>query len=253
MEKKIKKKPVKKATKKPAVKSTKRIEKKKVKRRKIRLGRVFLLIGGVALLFYLLSLVLSFPIKNIYVSGNSILTDQEIIELASLEEYPSYFSYSKREIKANIEKNTYVINATIKKKRFKEIYIEIEENTPLFYDQSKEKTILKDKTEVDAIFSVPVLLNYVPDTLYDSFLEKLATIDDDIFYRISEIKYDPNEVDENRFLFTMNDGNYVYVTLKTMDKINHYVEIMKEVLSKYKEEKGILFLDEGEYFEVFQK
>ena len=50
----------------------------------------------------------------------------------------------------------------------------------------------------------------------------------------------------------MNDGNYVYINLRTMKKINNYVEIMKEVLSKYDEEKGILFLDEGEYFKVFQ-
>lgn len=102
-------------------------------------------------------------------------------------------------------------------------------------------------------FSIPVLLNYVPDTIYEDFLSHMAELDPDILTRISEMKYDPNEVDEKRFLFSMNDGNYVYVTLNTISKMNHYVEIMKEVLAKYKEEKGILFLDEGEYFKVFSK
>lgn len=230
----------------------KKVPTKKVKVRRLRLGRILLFLFLIILFFYLLSLIFSFPIKNIFVSGNNILTDQEIIELASLEEYPSYFEYTQKQLESKLEKNTYILNAKVRKKNFKEIYIEIEENKPLFYDQSKEKIVLKDKTEVDANFSVPILLNYVPDTLYDKFLEEFSKIEEDIFYRISEIEYDPNDVDEERFLFTMNDGNYVYINLKTMLKINNYVDIMKEVLSKYDEENGILFLDEGEYFKVFQ-
>lgn len=245
-----KKKPTKKTVSKKKV--TKKVVTKKVKRRRLRLGRVLLVLLIFGLILYILSKIFSFPIKNIYISGNEVLTDQEIIELASLEKYPSYFTYTKSELEAKLEKNTYIIKATVKKKKLKEIYITIEENKPLFYDQSKEKTILKDKTEVDTIFSIPILLNYVPDTIYDEFLEKFSKINEDVFYRISEIKYDPNEVDEERFLFTMNDGNYVYINLDTMEKIDNYVDIMKEVRSKYQEENGILFLDEGEYFEVFQ-
>jgi len=171
--------------------------------------------------------------------------------MSSLENYPSYFSFTKSQLEKKLEKNTYILNATIKKKRFKEIYIEILENRPLFYDTSKEKTVLKDKTLVDTKFETPILLNYIPDTLYDKFIEKVSNIDLDIINRISEIKYDPNEVDEERFLFMMNDGNYVYITLSKMEKINNYIAIMREVLAKYDEEKGILYLDEGEYFKVF--
>ncbi|MBD9085093.1 cell division protein FtsQ, partial [bacterium] len=66
--------------------------------------------------------------------------------------------------------------------------------------------------------------------------------------RISEIKYDPNSVDEERFLFTMNDGNYVYLTLIHLEKINNYVDILKNFENK----KGILYLDSGEYFKVME-
>ena len=41
---------------------------------------------------------------------------------------------------------------------------------------------------------------------------------------MSEIKYDPNDVDDERFIITMNDGNYVYLTLHKFNKINHYLE-----------------------------
>ena len=38
---------------------------------------------------------------------------------------------------------------------------------------------------------------------------------------ISEIKYDPNSVDVERFLFTMTDGNYVYITLERFEVVRH--------------------------------
>ena len=76
-------------------------------------------------------------------------------------------------------------------------------------------------------------------------------MDDDIFNRISEVLYDPNDVDDARFLFYMNDGNRVYLTLKRLDNLNNYFDIMKEVLAKYNTDKGTLYLDEGEYFEVY--
>jgi cell division septal protein FtsQ len=77
----------------------------------------------------------------------------------------------------------------------------------------------------------------------------MQNIDTDIINRISEIKYDPNNVDEERFLLTMNDGNYVYLTLSHFDKINSYVDIIKN----FENQKGILYLDSGEYFKVYDE
>ena len=61
---------------------------------------------------------------------------------------------------------------------------------------------------------------------------------------ISEIKYDPNNIDKERFLITMNDGNYVYVTLYKITAINEYLKILSKV-----NKKGILYLDSGNFFE----
>ena len=46
----------------------------------------------------------------------------------------------------------------------------------------------------------------------------------------------------------MNDGIYVYLTLSKFDKINDYDEIVSTLGDK----KGILYLDSGEYFEIFK-
>ena len=76
----------------------------------------------------------------------------------------------------------------------------------------------------------------------------MKDLDTDIIRRISEMQYDPNDVDPNRFLFTMDDGNYVYLTANQLSNINNYVTI----ISKNKEKKGILYLDSGEYFQVME-
>ena len=49
-----------------------------------------------------------------------------------------------------------------------------------------------------------------------------------------------------RFYLTMTDGNYVYITLSSFNKINNYIEMYKQFQGK----KGILYLDAGEYFEI---
>ena len=147
-----------------------------------------------------------------------------------------------------LEKNIYIKNATIKKKKLKEIHIEIEENYVLFYDSTKNVSILKDGSQSKEISDGPYLVNYITDTLYDEFISKMQLIDRTIINRVSEIKYDPNSVDEERFLFTMNDGNYVYLTLTSFKKINNYVDILKN----FENQKGILYLDSGEYFQVLE-
>ena len=62
-----------------------------------------------------------------------------------------------------------------------------------------------------------------------------------------QLIYDPNNVDTERFLFTMTDGNYVYITLERFEVMNKYLDIASSVNGK----KGILYLDYGDHF-VFE-
>ena len=86
----------------------------------------------------------------------------------------------------------------------------------------------------------------MPDTKYNLLIDKMRLVDRDILFRISEIEYSPNEVEGNRFLLYMNDGNYVYITLDKFSNINSYVDIIKNFENK----KGILHLDYGNHFTI---
>lgn len=230
------------------VTSTKKI--KKV--RKIRYGRVFIILVIIFLILFALFNFIDFPIKNIYIKNNTLLSDQDIIELAHLENYPSIFKYSDYEIEKNLNKNIYIESSNVKKVALSKIYIEIEENYPIFSYSVDSLTYLKDGKTVEKRFNVPEVINYIPDTLFDEFVEKFKKIDRNIINKISQIEYKPNEVDEERFVFYMNDGNYIYLNLESLKDINKYDQILVQIIDKYGKKKGILYLDDGDYFEILE-
>lgn len=219
-----------------------RVQKNKKKRR-IKLIPVLLLLLVIGML---VSFAFSRKITNIYVSNNKYYSDQEIIELAKISNYPSILNNQPWIIKRRLEKDKLILSAKVSLRYFSKIYIKIEENRPLFYNSSSLKTILLDGSEVDENYESATLINYVPDTIYPNFVKSLKKIDEEVLNRVSEIKYDPNDVDSERFLFMMDDGNYVYITLSKIENINNYIDIIKNFDSK----KGILYLDSGEYFKI---
>ena len=224
---------------------------KKVKKKiRIRILPIIIIIFIFTLLsgsVYLLSLI---PIKNIYISGNNYLKDQEIIELAKIENYPSFLKTRTKDMKKNIKKSPYVKSVAIKKKILGIVEIQIEEYNILFRKEENNKIVLEDREELidNEKFQVPILLNYIPDTKYDSFIKGMNQVTPSIKNQISEIRYYPNTQDEDRFLLYMNDGNYVYLTLTKFKQINYY----EDVLEKLDGKKGILYLDSGNHFKIME-
>ena len=236
---------------------------KKVRVRKIKFGRIFLLLIIISLIIFLLMQFIDKKIKNIYVinsNSNYLLKDQYILDISELSDYPSSLKNSSSKIKNKLDNNIFIKEAVVYKKGLYSVYIEIKENRTLFYNSSNSKYILEDGKEVSYddfasmypklithLPSVPTLVNYTPEDIYNKLITKMGDIDDSVLSHISEIRYDPNNVDEERFLFTMSDGNYVYITPSRMSLINKYLDIVIEVDGK----KGTLYLDYGDHF-VFE-
>lgn len=217
-----------------------------MKRRKRKRKISFLKVLIVFLLVYLIITgiysVVTVRIKNIYVIGNNYLSDKYIIDKALLSDYPPFFLTSSSKIKKNLKTDSLIYDVRVKKSLFS-VYLYVSENTPLFFDSVSGYTILKSGSVLNK-FDVPVLNNYIPDTLYSDFIEKMSNVS--VINRISEIEYMPNDVDSKRFYLIMDDGNIVYLTLDDFLKINDYVEIIKTLNGK----KGILYWDSGNYFEI---
>ena len=187
-------------------------------------------------------------ISNIYIKGNNYLTDQQIIDISKLKNYPLSIKNTCNKIEKRLEKNIYIKSVKVTKNIYlNKVYIEIEENYPLFYYESESKTVLYNGKKIDDKLNTPVLINYVEQDIYNKLIEKLKKIDLDILNRISEIEYIEDK-DVKKFLFLMNDGNYVYVDFKNFETLNKYLDI----INTFGDKKGILNLDSGKNFEVFK-
>ena len=218
----------------------------KKKKRKLKKKKLFLFFCFVTVILLCLAFMMDVRINNVIVKGNILYEDYDIIKKAHLDDYPSSLRNSSFKIKRSLEKDYYIKKANVYKTSLTKVVIDVEENLPLFYYLPTKKTILMDRSETNDAFPVPTIINYVPDKIYELLLDKIVGVNYDILKRISEIKYDPNDVDDERFLFTMNDGNYIYITLEKVSKMNKYLDIIKSFNNK----KGVLYLDSGEYFEV---
>jgi cell division septal protein FtsQ len=227
------------------------MSKKRIKKKKVKFLKIFLIIFLIFIISYIIYYFFTMPIKNIYIINNNILTDQYIIEKAKINNYPSFLMTFKSSIKNRLLKESYIKEVNIEKEWFGQVYIEIIEYNLLFYNRNKEVIVLENKTEVSNnkdINNIPILINYVPDTIYEQFIEKMNLINDNVKMKISEIEYNPNNIDEGRFLLKMNDNNYVYLTLYKFEIINNYNDILPTLENK----KGILYLDSGNYFDIFE-
>ena len=228
------------------------MEKEKKLKKKTKLKIVPFLIALVILIILtgITLFVSNLPITNIYIIGNNNIGDQEIIELAKIENYPSFLKTNKYKIKKRVLKNPYIKEVKVKKKMPFTIEIKVEENNVLFRKEESGKVVLENGEELDDgnKYNVPILLNYIPDTKYKSFLKHMNKINESVKVEISEIRYYPNEQDDDRFLLHMNDGNIVYLTLTKFSQINYYENVLDQLEGK----KGILYLDSGNHFKVME-
>lgn len=217
--------------------------KKKRKLKKIRFLFLLFFIVGISFAFIKLFDVRIYSIK---IKGNKILTDQEVIETAKLEDYPSFFETLSYTIKKRLLKNNYIEIAKVTKGLLS-VNITIQEKKILYIDkETNYKYTYNSKFKDDKSICVPYLIGSVPEGKMKRFIKAMNKINSDMICQMSEIKYDPNDIDEDRYYVYMNDGNSVYLTVNKFDKINKY----NTILEKIGKQNGTLYLDYGDYFEA---
>ena len=217
--------------------------KKKRKLKKIRFLFLLFFIVGISCAFIKLFNVRIYSIK---IKGNKILTDQEVIETAKLEDYPSFFETLSYTIKKRLLKNNYIESVKVTK-GFLSVNITIKEKKILYIDkETNYKYTYNSKFKDDKSICVPYLIGSVPEGKMKRFIKAMNKINSDMICQMSEIKYDPNDIDEDRYYVYMNDGNSVYLTVNKFDKINKY----NTILEKIGKQNGTLYLDYGDYFEA---
>ena len=209
---------------------------KKVKVEKLNIPRIIVVLLVIYILGYLCYYIYSSPVHHYEISGNTHISDADILRAADLQDYPSFITLSFKGKEKKIEELDLVKKAKLKYGWNFTIKIIIEENTPVFIKKSNNHVVLADGTEIENtnnIVGIPTLLNETPREQLNLLAENLAKVKSGILYGVNEIEYSPSYntvnnkvIDDNRFLLYMNDKNTVYITAGRADVLNHYLNVI---------------------------
>lgn len=214
------------------------------KKKKLNIKKLLVFILFLYLIGSFLFVLLTYPIKNIYVLNNINLTDQEIIDIAGLRDYPSLLFTTKSSIINKLKRNPLISSVNVEKTIKGKITITVKENRPLFYDAIKQRSILSNMKEVENKYNIPILINSMPKEIYKNLIESLYLIDEDVLLKLSEIEYAINDKDTERFLIKTTDKIRIYVNILKFEDLNYYNELLPTLNNK----TGTWYLDYGNYF-----
>ncbi len=229
----------------------KKKNKEKIKKRKFKPIRLVVLFLFVYIIYYIFSYFINLPIKNIEITGNNLVSDYEIIMVAKIKDYPPILKVRTSKLKKSIMTIDLVKSVEIKKSFMGKLSIIIEEAKPLFLIKTENKIYLDNSKKINDnnITNIPILVNFVPNNIYDEFILAYAKLTKEIIANINYIEYQPNYnesgevIDNKRFYLVMNDGNIVYTNPDKIINLNYYLDILSGLGNK----KYILYLDSGNY------
>ena len=108
------------------------MKKTKKKKRRLRVGRLILLLLIIGAISFSCYKFIDVPIRSIEITGNKILSDSEIIKAASLDNDPSFFSVISMIVKNKLKENPYIKDAKVSK-GFLSIKIKVKEKKNCSY------------------------------------------------------------------------------------------------------------------------
>ncbi|MBO6195294.1 MAG: FtsQ-type POTRA domain-containing protein [Bacilli bacterium] len=222
------------------------MSKKRRKRKRLKIKSLLIFLTALIVIIGIVYTFTLVKVRSFYVYNNEYLSDDEVLKELKLDKNSSFLLTNTPLEKAIIRKSKLIKDIKLHKTLDLELKVDVTEYKMLYYDQKEGKTVIENGEKIDYLDNnVPVLLNEINDeAVYKTFVRKMNKVSNKTLQMISEITYSPNGIDKERFLLSMNDGNYVYVTSTKLAKINEYRSIINSVENK----KGILYLDYGNYF-----
>ncbi len=211
------------------------------------------------LLFFLMLLVIVYfqsplsHVRDVHVSGNIHIPEEDIIKLSGLNDETSYWKVSETEISKKVKKHIQIKEAEITKKWPNLVEIKVTEynRTGYVYNDGKYFPLLESGKLLPGVKSglpadAPLLVDWQHDETLQEMAAELHKLPDSVKNRISEIHLAPEEADPLHLQIFMNDGYEVSATIRTFaEKMAAYPSIVEELPEGT---KGIIHLEVGSYF-----
>ena len=135
--------------------------KKSDSKRKINYKKIIIVLAIILFCVLVFFWYKSLKVTNIYVVGNNLLKESEILSKTNLLDYPKLYQVKTKEIEEELLKFDLVNKVSVHKSLFGKVEIVIEENQVL-YQKKDGKYVLSDNNEVDLSYNllgIPTLVN----------------------------------------------------------------------------------------------
>ena len=189
-----------------------------------------------------LSIIKSFEIDTIEISGNKYIEDDQIIEI--IKKYiknQDVINIKLKEINSNLERNEF-IHTTKTYTRFpSSLFIEIEELTPLalfeknknFYFMDKSKNLIRANYQaINHYINTPIITNLSNQTIelgkIRYILTEILNNSNLIYEKLNEVQYLSNEI-----ILVLNNNTKIILQNKSFKKdLNKFLTFNNQVIIK---------------------
>ncbi|WP_188205727.1 cell division protein FtsQ/DivIB [Alkalibacillus aidingensis] len=229
--------------------------------RKRKANRRFILYLSVILLLVLVIVYMQSPlshVKSVEVENNGVVSVEQITDLAGIDWDESYWKQNTDEIALNIQEHPEIEQAEVERSWYNSFVISVQEYKRVAYQKDGESYYpilqngeLLSEVKLDKPRSDAPLLHGFEDSNYLSEIsEQLASLPDSISLLISEIYWDPDEVNRDRIRFYTVDGQEVVGVISNFaSKMEVYPSISAQINDDL---EGVLHIDVGAYFVPFE-
>jgi len=228
-------------------------EKKKKQRKLTKTGKIvfgsliFIAILFIGAFVYLKSDISN--VKSIKVEGNTYLSDDYVVSLSEITEESKYLFLFTSVKESKMKKSDLIEDVSIKLGKNNSVLITVNENKVLGYKVSnntslilEDGTVIEFKAEYIKNLALLPLFVEVKEENIAGIAESLSEINDEVLMRISEVTNIAFTYDYNMVKLTMDDGHYVYSSIKGLRYLNSYLELL--INQKNSKNKCFLILDE---------
>lgn len=216
-------------------------EQQRIERRKRQKQIQYTVITILVLLILLFLIYMFTPlsrISHINITGNKNVSNSQIEKALDIKDNSRMYIYSKKKGINNLEKNDLIKNVEIDKQLPNTVNVKVTENDVVGIVKEKNKyvPIIEGNKELknydgDIAGSGPILDDFKGDDK-DSIIKALSNMSSDIRDMISEIKYAPEQNNQNRILMFMKDDMQVVGNMDTIAKKIQYYPQMSQSLSR---------------------
>ncbi|KKK33706.1 hypothetical protein WN59_08795 [Salinicoccus sediminis] len=190
-------------------------------------------------------------VREVSISGNSLINDEEIAERLQFSEGDKMFSINTDRAEENIALLPAIEEVHVERSWWNGVDVNISEYRPLGYvtNGGNYYPVLENARVLRGYPAPPneaPILHYFEGEEFDALVESLSKIEPSILDGISEIYYRPSEQSSTRIHMFMNDGQEIVADYRTIDsKMNYYIG-MREEIGDSKE--GVIDLEIGSSF-----